>query len=35
MVWAEGQNILKFLNALDLKKNAISKCKLNLLNSQT
>ena len=26
-----GQTILKFLHALDLKKNAISKCKLRLL----
>ena len=27
----EGQNILTFLHALDLKKNAISKCKWRLL----
>ena len=31
MVKTEGQNILKFLHAPDLKKKAISKCKLNLL----
>ena len=33
MVKTEGQNILKFLPALDffLKKKAISKCKLSLL----
>ena len=31
MVRTEGQNILKFLHALDFKKNAISKCKLRLL----
>ena len=31
MVRTEGQNILKFLHALNLKKNnAISKCKLSL-----
>ena len=31
MVRTEGQNILKFLHALDFKKNAISKCELRLL----
>ena len=32
MVRTEGQNIFKFLHALDLKKkNSISKCKLRLL----
>ena len=30
MIWAEGQNILKFLHALDVFKNEISKCKLKL-----
>ena len=31
MVRTEGQNILKFLHALDFKKNVISKCELSLL----
>ena len=31
MVGTEGKNILKFLYALDFFKNAISKCKLRLL----
>ena len=31
MVRTEGWNILKFLHALDFKKNAISKSKLKLL----
>ena len=31
MVRTEGQNILKFLHALDVFNNAISKCKLRLL----
>ena len=31
MVRTETQNILKFLHALDFFKNAISKCKLRLL----
>ena len=31
MVRTEGQNILKFLHALDFKKNVISKCELRLL----
>ena len=31
MVRTEGQNILKFLFPLDFFKNAISKCKLRLL----
>ena len=30
MVRTEGHNILKFLHALDLFRNAISKCKLRL-----
>ena len=33
MVWTEGQNILEFLHALDVLKNATSKCKLRLLNN--
>ena len=33
MVRTEGQNILKFLHALDLKKNAVFKCKLRLLET--
>ena len=33
MVWTEGQNVLKFLHALDFLKNAISKCKLKSLES--
>ena len=31
MVRTEGQNILKFLHALDVFNNAIFKCKLRLL----
>ena len=35
MVRTEGQNILKFQHALNVLKNATSKCKLRLLNNQT
>ena len=35
MVKTEGQNILKFLHALDVLKNATSKCELRLLNNHT
>ena len=33
MVRTEGENILEFLHALDVLKNATSKCKLTLLNN--